>query len=572
MQVNKLTSNPITLMNNTVSPVKEKQSYSDSAINKTSINDISADYIKANFLPVSFTGNAPRITNAYVITGKDQDIPLMATKKNESYVIDSDSQTEIMYGIHAIDYLKENENFPYDAQVVFPKHSKGVMEIDGKKVKLPENSAVMINAGTKAKIDVKKGYPMIIMSKQDYDWYERYGKNANDQNIQNKFLELMYYNSHLYNGEFTPNSFLSETIKSDSVLSSVGLDKNQSKNRLVYDLYDRRHSLSDGHREEIEFVKGLLDKLYAADMIATKEDNYIRFNTLYDPKYMVGLLEEAGFSEKEIDAIMPVFKQSRQVRLDSKFSAKNLAKNYSPELIAKMKEKGIIYDNKKDADKFIYWKHCFGNEQTLRSKLSECGFTNDEQNEIVKNWKDFNNTGFDISGLKFINENVAVYNLNDKLNNWTHEKTNWVTNSTALSSTDGKTPFIGVSMVQFDDKKPIAMSDIRKEEILHSHPNLAEKRQTEIYLVTSGAAALNVVKNGKSQVKILREGELAVVSQSVAHCVNSILGEYEHIVAQVPSAFQYGLAFKQTVNPPEDYDTERLKNEAFEAFAQIEQE
>ena len=569
MQVNKVASNPIHYSNSGVLQLKPKTSYSCCVENKKSIKDISADYVKANYCPVSFSGNAPRITNAYVITG-EEDLPLMATKKNESYVIDFDSQTEIMYGIHAIDFLKENQEFDYDAQVIFPKHSSGVMEIEGKKVPLDENSAVMINAGTKAKIDVKKGYPMLIISKRDYDWYERYGKEAKDQNIQNKFLELMYYNSHLYNGEFTPSSFLSEGLRCDTFLKSIGIDKNQSKNRLVYDLYDRRDSLPEDKKEEVEFVKGLLDKLYATNMISTKEDSYVRFNTLYDPKYMIGLLEKAGFTQEEIDAVMPVFKQSRQVRLDSKFSAKNKAANYRPELISKMKEKGIIHDNKKDADDFIYWKHCFGNEQTLRSKLSECGFTQDEQNEIVRNWKDFNNTGFDISGLKFINESVAVYNLNDKLNNWTHEKTNWVTNSTAVSSTEGTTPFIGVSMVQFDDKRPISMSDIRKEEVLHSHPNLAEKRQTEIYLVTSGAAALNVVRNGKSQVKILKEGELAVVSPSVSHCVNSILGEYEHIVAQVPSAFQYGFGFKQTVNPPEDYDTERLKQEAFEAFAQLE--
>ena len=98
------------------------------------------------------------------------------------------------------------------------------------------------------------------------------------------------------------------------------------------------------------------------------------------------------------------------------------------------------------------------------------------------------------------------------------------------------------------------------------HPNLEEKRQTEIYMVTSGAAALNIVRNGKSQVKILKEGDLAVVGPGVAHCINSIIGEYEHIVAQVPSAFQYGFGFKAIVTPPDDYDTDLLQKEAFDAL------
>ena len=108
---------------------------------------------------------------------------------------------------------------------------------------------------------------------------------------------------------------------------------------------------------------------------------------------------------------------------------------------------------------------------------------------------------------------------------------------------DGKTPFVGVSLVQTDKKGPIRISEIRKGECLHTHPNLKEKRQTEVYMVTSGKAALNVVKDGKTQIKILDEGELAVIGAGVPHCINSVMGEYEHIVAQVPSAFQYGFGF-----------------------------
>ena len=55
-----------------------------------------------------------------------------------------------------------------------------------------------------------------------------------------------------------------------------------------------------------------------------------------------------------------------------------------------------------------------------------------------------------------------------------------------------------------------------------------------------------------------------MVGPGVAHCVNSIMGEYEHIVAQLPSAFQYGFGFKSTVEPPSDYNKEALENQLME--------
>ena len=106
------------------------------------------------------------------------------------------------------------------------------------------------------------------------------------------------------------------------------------------------------------------------------------------------------------------------------------------------------------------------------------------------------------------------------------------------------------------------MDELRKGEKLHKHPNKAEKRQTEIYMITSGAAALVVVRNGKPEIKILKEGDLAVIDAGVEHCVNSVLGEYEQIVVQVPSAFQYGFDFKCETPEPEGYSKEAFTKEA----------
>ena len=82
------------------------------------------------------------------------------------------------------------------------------------------------------------------MSKQDFSWYERYSKNAADANIRNKYLELMYYNSHLYNGEFSPNALLPDRIRDEKYLKSIPGTKNisnsskESPGQFVFELDD----------------------------------------------------------------------------------------------------------------------------------------------------------------------------------------------------------------------------------------------------------------------------------------------------------------------------------------------
>lgn len=536
------------------------------------LSDISSSYIRANYAPISFKGNASAIKKAYIITSETDDVPLLATKKNNSYVVDFDSQTEVIYGKHACDYLKGRDFFEYDTQIIFPKKASGrLITQDGKIIPVGENGAILIKAKTNAKVEIEKGYPMIVLSKKDYDWYERYNKDAKDETIRNKFLELIYYNSHLYSGNFTPSILLPKKFRNQDFLVSIGIDKYVSKNNLLLDLYQKKDTLSEEDRAQLEFVKSLLDKLISDDIVIQKQEGYLHFNTpLYNPRFQERRLLQKGYSQEQIKIIMPIYKKARQAFFDSRFCFKNPAQNYPRELVAKMKERGIIYDNKKYADDFIYWKEVFANEVDIWNKLRQEGFNDEEIRIVVENWKKYNMTGYDLSGLRHIDSQTAVYDFSSKLNNWTQEGTNWITNSTALASTDGTSPFIGVSIVQDDRHKVVHMSEVRSEEKLHAHPNLEEKRQTEIYLITSGAAALNVVKDGKSQVKILHEGDLAVVGPGVAHSINSIAGEYEHIVSQVPSAFQYGFSFKQSIDEPSDYNEEELIKRAMELLEEYE--
>ena len=520
-----------------------------------------SENIRANFAPISFKGNIPEIRSAFIITKEENDLPLMQTKVNGSYIVDFDSQTEVIYGIDALNYLREKSEFSYDTQIIIPKKCEGEYITKEKTVPLKENSAVMINGGTNAKVRIKKGFPMIIVSKKDYDWYERYTKHAQTESIKAKFGELEYHNSHLYNGDFSPNMFLGSKFTSESYLNSLGINKWQSKNYLIYDIANKRDLMSDEDRAEFDKSKSLLDKLFSKGFISQKQDGYIRFNTFYNPTYQRELMKKEGFSDDEINITMPIFEQTRIVHGDSRFCRKGNANNFTAEEVEKLKKCGILHDNKKQTEN-IFWKETFASEENLRKRLSNEGFSQEEQSHIIEVWRNINNSGYDISGLKFIDKNAAVYNLNDKLNNWTLEKTNWVTNSTALTNESGKTPFIGTSLVQTDEERVFAMDELRKGEKLHKHPNNAEKRQTEIYMITSGAAALVVVRNGKPEVKILKEGDLAVIDAGVEHCINSVLGEYEQIVVQVPSAFQYGFDFKRETPEPDGYSKEAFTKEA----------
>lgn len=530
------------------------------------INNLNAKNIAANFMPVAFKGVAPQITNTYIFNGDDTDLPV--TKTKDGYLINPEAQTELIYGVDAVKFLNETKEFPYDTQIVVPRKAEGILHVDNKEIPLSDTSAVIINAGAKAEIEITKGYPTVVISKKDFDWYEPYSKDSKNEIFQNKFKELTFYNSHIFNGEFSTTSFLPRKMKNKNFLKKLEIEKSPTDNNLLADIYAKRDKLSEKYKKSIEFVKKTVEKLEDNGMLIHGKDGYISLKNQYAKDFLIKDMHEKGFTKEEINLTLPVFTLAKDAKMSGKYAIKNPACDYPPELIEKMKNAGILYNNKKDFEKNIYWKKCFSTEKDLREKLTECDFSPEEQNIIVENNKKANLTGFDLSGLRYINENLAVYNLAGKIHNLTNENTNWLTNSTAISSTAEDTPFFGISMVQSDEKRPVKISELRNE-TLHAHPNEKNKRQTEVYLITSGCAALNIVRNGKTHIKILKEGELGIVKPGVIHCVNTLLGEYEHIVVQIPSAFHYGYIFKTNVVPPEDYNKNVFEEQAKQKLLKI---
>lgn len=480
---------------------------------------------RAKFLPVSFGGNASDIKKATIITN-EQDIEIK--KENNSYMVEKESQTSVIYGNDAKDFLANKTKFDYDTHVIFPKKARGFIEINGKKSKINENSAIVLGKGAEAKISVEGGYPMVLESKKDLSWYSRYSASSPEQKIRWKFEEINWVNSKLYNGEISKDSF----------------------------------------------DVSIADKLVKTGVAEVRHNDKLRFKQYLPTEIKKMELKEKGFSDKEIESILPKYDIIREVRLSAKISRKTGKNALSDETVKKLKDTNFLIKSRPflPSDNNIYWKENYGNKDELVKCLQTKGFDNDSISKIVEAWGKNNKTGYDLSGLNLLSDNIAQYSLDKKVNTWTTEKTCWLTNSTEMVSQDGKAPSIGTSIVQAESKEPVSMNKIRSAEKLHVHPNDSDRKQSEVYLITSGCAALTIVKNGKAQVKILKEGEMAVISPGVQHCVNSIVGEYEQIVTQIPSAFQYGFEFKHEAEYPQGTSQTELEKEAAKELKKESQE
>ena len=477
---------------------------------------------------INFHGNAPQITKATIVSTGDEDVVVQKTE-NGGYVVEPETQTELIYGNDAKKFLSKTKKFEYDTQITFPVKAKGSLFIDGKEIKVKENSTVLLNKGTEAQVKVESGYPQILMSKKDYPWYSKHGNKNEKVDLKNKFNELIYLNSHTYNGEFRPKLFGKQDHENDYLAA----------------------------------------KLRDNGFIKDTKDGFIKFEHYPTWDYQKEQLSKKGFNDWDLNAIEPVYKQVRQTKLDAKVTLRTKTHGISQSTLQKLKDADIVFNNKKQTED-MFWKKNYESEWELRDLLNQKTDIRDkEQDTVVNAWKYENKAGYDVTGLKFINNNAAVYSFEDKVNNWNQEKSCWLTNSTALGSLKGA-PSLGTSIVQADRKEPTPMSALRKGEHLHTHPGTKEKSQTEIYMITSGSAALTVVRNGKPTIKVLREGELAIIPPKTPHCVNSVMGEYEQVVSQIPSCFQYGFGFKENMDLPSGYSEEQLTQQAREELLKSE--
>ena len=251
---------------------------------------------------VNFTGNAPQITKAAAVTTEAEDIVIPKTK-NGGYIVEEQTQTELIYGKDAAKFLDKTNKFEYDTQITFPKKAAGSLYIDGKEIKIKENSTVILNKGTEAKVKVEKGYPQILMSKNEYSWYNKHSNDEHQpQNLKEKFNELILRNSHTYNGEFKSNLFSNDENKNNA----------------------------------------LVEKLKNTGFVKDERGGYLRFKQYPVWNYQKEQLKNKGFNDEELATIKPVYEQVRQTRQDAKLTIKGKANGMGQETVNKLKKCGIL--------------------------------------------------------------------------------------------------------------------------------------------------------------------------------------------------------------------------------------
>lgn len=85
-------------------------------------------------------------------------------------------------------------------------------------------------------------------------------------------------------------------------------------------------------------------------------------------------------------------------------------------------------------------------------------------------------------------------------------------------------------------------------------------------MVHKGSGALLTLRDGKPVLHLLAAGDMAILEPGVMHSVLAVNGDYEQLVFQVPSTFQYGFRFKES----HDYQELGLDYEEVLAVAQRE--
>ncbi len=498
---------------------ENKNQYSD-------LNFLSLQYYLSNInsSPV-FTGTSSELSRVYSYSqsGGKQTIKRAS---NGSYLIDEETKTKIYYGKDAKQFLDKTTVFSQDTQVICPNDGELKVEVDDREIFVISDGAVILQNGKKAKITVIKGNPLVVTSEKKPDWYEEYTNNPTNKEVAQRYAELSDIYFHLYSGHIN--------------IKNLGED-------IAIKLLNSKNATLVGK-------------------------NYIKMDKYYSPDYMKNILADV-LDDDEMKIFSQNYNTIWKVRLSTKEARKASGEGLNKAIREKLKKSGLITDlEERDKDR-IYWLQMYADESSLQAKLESLNFTEKEQKEVIQYWKDTNKLGFDYTGLKYLSDDIAVYCLQDRVNNITGGSQCWNTFSViAPTIKEGfSSPYIGVSAVHSNEeyKNAVPFKEIRNAEVLHSHYINPKKHQIELYLVTEGAGALTIIEDSKPKTIVLKQGEGIILNPGVIHSTNAIRGKYEHLVCQIPSISHYTLPFKVNYDYPEDYPENKAVEDAVYALNKI---
>jgi len=168
----------------------------------------------------------------------------------------------------------------------------------------------------------------------------------------------------------------------------------------------------------------------------------------------------------------------------------------------------------------------------------------------------FKDKGYNESGIISLPEwrqkGVTVIEHKTRENQWTREQEpEWLIDSMVFGAN-----LIGVSMVKYPTDTGdgwVDFREIRPKETYHRHPNEPEGQGNfvEIYYVVEGMATLVSEEAGVLKVTELGPGDTLIAKDEVPHTILAAKGPYKHLIIQIPSVFQYGFRFKESLAAPQ---------------------
>ena len=424
----------------------------------------------------------------------------VAQKSDGGFLVEEETETVAYYGVYAKKLLRRTLFFDKETQIINPSSGK-IQILKGKdKVVLHDSGSFEIGSGTYAAVDVLEGSPLVICTKNQPQWYTKLAPIGEHKQV---FKMLVHLNKHH---------------------SACHINKNKFNEHQLKKLLDA----------------GVIEEVFNENRTVSKYVKWSNFDTCTQLK---NVLLSLKFSTLEIEQFITLWQKLQRIKKQYLESIEIQKNTFDPDTEQSLIALGILIPSGANLEGYV-WSHIC-TEEKLKSKLYKSTIIEEKHSAIVDIWKSTTRRGFDNSGLIWSRGKACAYNLKHKINMWNQDDTEWSTNSTACAGSND--PFIaGVSNVvsKHEYPEPTAFKKIRAGEVLHKHPILGCKKQTEIYLSVNGRCALFVIQNQKPGIHILEPGDMAIINPGVIHCVIAFQGNYEHLAFQVPNTFQYGFMFK----------------------------
>jgi hypothetical protein len=443
--------------------------------------------------------NAPRQGNVFRIT--PEGVQPLLPQKDGSYLVEEETGTTAFIGQAAKDYLKNTTFFDQETEVIIPSNGSVDVEYNREGLSFAETGAVLIGAGTQARVKIQEGAPLVTRNGRAPGWYQKLEPSGD---MGGEFEKIAGINRKLFDCLVGKKRFSPENLRK---LQDFGLVKQEPGD----------------------------DSVVRWDSAIRNEDE------------LRSRLIEAGFQGQSIDDNAKIWYDTIKRKLYGLESGRLPKSSFEPEVYGKLVKGQVLKENFLDKTN-AYWA-AYATEKELKNSLAGMGIEGGQADGVMESWRKTTKSGYDNTGLTWDRGKVVAYLLREKQNIWNEHPTEWIVNSTEYAG-ENKPFTVGVSSVKSRGEmaEPAPFKDIRPAEVIHRHPVNADKKQTEVYTVNSGKAVLLSMQNDKPCLSFLEPGDMAVISPGVAHCVLAVQGDYEHMCFQVPSAFQYGFLFKEELS------------------------